>query len=466
MSFCWPPQDPSPSPPQILSNTNHERIVERSPSPPWGRSPSPPLIYIRMAEYRRAHSSNKKSRWDQVLDKQDNINNVKHNIDNDIIVKEESDIEMMADFVDFTNFDPRISIKSGNKSRRRSAFSWIEQNTFVKQAQIWREKEMRDFQQRSRIRARVDVREISMKNSINDSLIHEIIDSVPDMEWWDMNLFIDDKHSEMILNSEMITSLIEYPKILRAQFLKEGGNECTFFLTKKEKRKMRRIDRKIKHDEITDRIRLGLLEPPEPRLRIANIMRVLGNSAITDPSAIEFKARAQTLKRKMKHELMNEMRKLSTDQRREKKRKKLMEDVSRDGVIVNVFSVPHLKHHRKAQYKIWKNAQQLNLTGVCLSIPRSISNVTVVIVEGGPKGISKYQRLILHRIQWNIYNISKSENIVEEEIGAKAELVWTGTNAKRSFSKFVTKEFETEIDRQSFCSMHNILSYLDYVQCR
>ena len=42
------------------------------------------------------------------------------------------------------------------------------------------------------------------------------------------------------------------------------------------------------------------------------------------------------------------------------------------------------------------NAQQYHLTG-CVLVHRDIN---VVVVEGGPKALKKYKRLMLHRIKW------------------------------------------------------------------
>lgn len=40
-------------------------------------------------------------------------------------------------------------------------------------------------------------------------------------------------------------------------------------------------------------IRQGLMEPPKPKVKISNLMRVLGNEAVADPSAMEAEVRAQ-----------------------------------------------------------------------------------------------------------------------------------------------------------------------------
>ena len=48
------------------------------------------------------------------------------------------------------------------------------------------------------------------------------------------------------------------------------------------------------------------------------------------------------------------------------------------------------------QFKVRKNADQLNLTGVCLFNPQ----FSLVYVEGAAKFIRNYKRLMMHRIAW------------------------------------------------------------------
>jgi hypothetical protein len=59
-------------------------------------------------------------------------------------------------------------------------------------------------------------------------------------------------------------------------------------------------------------------------------------------------------------------------------------------IRVKVLSDPA---HR---FKVRKNAEQLNLTGVCIFHP----SFNMVYVEGASKFIRNYKRLMLHRIAW------------------------------------------------------------------
>ena len=59
------------------------------------------------------------------------------------------------------------------------------------------------------------------------------------------------------------------------------------FLTKKEMKKLRRQNRREAWKEKQDKIRLGLVQPDEPKVKMSNLMRVLGNEAIQDPTKVE-----------------------------------------------------------------------------------------------------------------------------------------------------------------------------------
>ena len=61
---------------------------------------------------------------------------------------------------------------------------------------------------------------------------------------------------------------------------------------------------------------------------MANMMRVLDSAAVADPTKVEKHVREQMAKRQRKHEQDNLSRKLTDEQKREKKIKKLQEDTS------------------------------------------------------------------------------------------------------------------------------------------
>jgi len=263
---------------------------------------------------------------------------------------------------------------------------------------------------------------------------------IPQQEWWD-SFYIQKESGK--LNLLLITDLIHVPAILgRFTDQIESQKQLPLYLTKKEKDKIRRKKTKDKHDEMIDEIRLGLRPPPEPRLRLTNIVRILGSQFIQDPSAAEAKARAQITLRKMKHQLHNESRKLTKVQKSEKKRRKLLEDTTRE-VYTAVFRIEDLSD-KKIRWKIKINAMEYNLTG-CMIIYKPMN---MVIVEGGPKGILRYKALMERRIKWS-----------KENIDVPCVKIWEGILANRIFNEFLVENFEFEEDIIRYLDQKNIIHY-------
>jgi hypothetical protein len=252
-----------------------------------------------------------------------------------------------------------------------------------------------------------------------------------------------------------------------------------------ERKKLRRQRKQEKQQEEQEKIRLGLMDAPAPRgaypyfsmhtqphyitpyppfcassprharpdnaplplpserrcpwvtytadaraiVTVSNLMRVLGNDAIQEPTRVEQAVRQAGADRQQAHMSANEgtaltgprgfrphaqwtdphnmatclcvcacmcayvrvwvcgcgwvwasctARKLTAEQKREKVLKRLAEDRATD-TLVAVFRVADLSHPQR-RFKVSRNAQQMGLSGVALAF----SGVSAVIVEGGP----------------------------------------------------------------------------------
>jgi U4/U6 small nuclear ribonucleoprotein PRP3 len=103
-------------------------------------------------------------------------------------------------------------------------------------------------------------------------------------------------------------------------------------------------------------------------------------------------------------------------------------------------------------FKISKNAQQLKLTGILLLNPV----MNLVIVEGGPKGISSYKRLMLNRINWQ----DRPQDAQPLSEPNSCTLVWEGQVKTRAFfHNFKTKTFELIDDAKEFLEGKGVLHY-------
>lgn len=216
---------------------------------------------------------------------------------------------------------------------------------------------------------------------------------------------------------------------------------------------MRRQNRREAWKEEQEKIRLGLVPPPEPKLRISNLMRVLGTEAVQDPTKIEAHVREQMAKRQKAHEDANNARKLTAEQKSEKKIRKIKEDTS-CGVHVSVYRIRELQDNASKKFKVETNAKQLHMTGTVVLF----RDCCVIVVEGGPKQQKKYRRLMLQRIKWE-------EDIVKgpdgQEVPNSCAIVWEGTSQRRHFGEVKFKVFPMEKMAREFFQKHQVEHYWD-----
>ncbi|CAL8125507.1 unnamed protein product [Orchesella dallaii] len=279
---------------------------------------------------------------------------------------------------------------------------------------------------------------------------------IPQVEWWD-SIILDEKDNkkelltyEFPVKEDAVTNLIEHPTQLRCPTDPHEPVFMPVFLTKKERKKLRRQNRRETWKDKQERIRLGLDAAPAAKVRISNLMRVLGVEAVQDPTKVEAHVRKQMAHRLKTHQEANASRKLTPEQRKEKKLKKLEEDVSL-GVQVSVYRIDCLANQSK-RFKVDTVAKQLLMTGAVVMY----KECNVVIVEGGPKQQKKYRRLILSRIKWE-------EDMVKdkEDVPNKCVLVWEGMTKERRFGDFKFKALKTEEMVREYFKKHNVQQYWD-----
>ena len=112
--------------------------------------------------------------------------------------------------------------------------------------------------------------------------------------------------------------------------------------------------------------------------------------------------RRQIQERLQNHLDRNAKKKLTKEQKAEKYMRKLRRDSAAE-CRVAVFRVEDLSHGAH-KFKVNMNAQQLALNGVCIIADKKLGLglPNVVVVEGGPKAIKFYKKLMLRRVRWNL----------------------------------------------------------------
>uniref|UniRef100_A0A8C5EM04 Uncharacterized protein n=1 Tax=Gouania willdenowi TaxID=441366 RepID=A0A8C5EM04_GOUWI len=358
-------------------------------------------------------------------------------------------------------FDQRVTVNAAQRARK--GFKFHEQGRFEKIAQRIRTKaqlerlqnEISQAAKKTGIQASTKLALIAPKKEIGEG-------EVPSIEWWDSFIlpsYIDITSETDFEDLELfgVTNLVEHPAQISPPVDADKPVTLGVYLTKKEQKKLRRQTRRETQKELQERVRLGLMPPPEPKVRISNLMRVLGTEAVQDPTKVEAHVRAQMAKRQKAHEEANAARKLTAEQRKEKKVKRLKEDLT-NGVHIGVYRIRNLQNPAK-KFKVEANANQLYLTGTVV-LHR---DVNLVVVEGGPKSQKKFKRLMMHRIKWEEHNSKRDDPDGDDDTkrNNKCWLIWEGTAKERSYGEIKFKQCPTESMAREHFKKHGTEHYWD-----
>lgn len=368
--------------------------------------------------------------------------------------------EKPGEELESTYFDNRVNAVPAQRIRR--GFKFHEQGRFEKIAQRIRTKaqleklqnEIAQAARKTGIQASTKLALIAPKKELGEG-------EVPHIEWWDSYILPSNKEYASDTKFEKlelfgVTNLVEHPAQLKPPVDTDKPVTLGVYLTKKEQKKLRRQTRREGQKELQEKVRLGLMPPPEPKVRISNLMRVLGTEAVQDPTKVEAHVRAQMAKRQKAHEEANAARKLTAEQRKEKKVKKLKEDLT-DGVHIAVYRIRNLQNPAK-KFKVEANANQLYLTGTVALHKDS----NIVVVEGGPKSQKKFKRLMMHRIKWEEPSSKRDDRDDDDtKRNNKCWLIWEGTAKDRSFGEIKFKQCPTESMAREHFKKHRTEHYWD-----
>lgn len=246
---------------------------------------------------------------------------------------------------------------------------------------------------------------------------------------------------EEAIKLEKINIYVEHPRPIEPPVEAPPPPPQPLKLTKKEQKKLRTQKRLARERDRQEMIRQGLLEPPKPKVKMSNLMKVLGSEATQDPTRLEKEIRSAAAEREQAHIDRNTARKLTPAERREKKERKLFDDPNTLETIVSVYKINDLSHPQ-TRFKVDVFARENRLTG-CVVIA---DGITVVVVEGGSKSIKRYGKVMLRRINWA--NAVKDEGEDEDEQDDKPPnkclLVWQGSVARPAFTRFSIHDCMTE----------------------
>jgi len=381
----------------------------------------------------------------------------------------------------------------GKAARKKREFDWVEPGSIIEIADEMRQEIKEEEEEAKMAESEYQEKQAlllqSMENEAEADLELEerkaFIGVIPTVEWWDKpflngalgpdgeldpNAAVDYGAPEENIrwNLANIDHLVIHPVPMQPPAEGSLPAPKPLPLTRTEQKRVTKQKRQAKRTEDQEKILLGLVEAPKARVRIVNMYRVYGTEAMMDPTRIETIVTQETQERSERHEQRNQERKLTPHEKRVKKRKKLTSDTSL-AITVCLFKILQLS--TKQRFKVDVNAQQLFLTGSCIMGP----NFAIVIVEGGPKALKRYKKLLLHRIQWSApqpksddEEEGNEEKEMEEEdkkpvenVENRCDLVWEGEILHRNFNDFQIKTTRTDAASRKFLAERGCAHYLD-----
>ncbi|KAI3847691.1 hypothetical protein MKX03_019501 [Papaver bracteatum] len=343
------------------------------------------------------------------------------------------------------HYDQRMGINKAKLLRpKRIGFQFVEQGAWSKQAEIAKFKNQFGEAQAKELKIKqAQLAKSKAGPDINPNLIkvpdRVIIkekhkDPIPEVECWDAVLLPSGTYGDIGSDSHHLSAESPAEPALPPP--------QSFKLTKKEQKKLSTQNRLAKEKDRQEMISQGLLEPPKSKVKMGNLMKVLGSEATQDPTRLEKKIRSEAAEREQAHIDRNIARKLTPAERHEKKMKKQFDNPNEIEKIVSVYKINDLSHSQTRR-KVYVNAQRNRLTG-CLVITEDL---TVVVVEGGNKSIKRYRKLMLKKINGAETVRNEEEDSMAEDDDkpvTKCVLVWQGNVAKSSFNSFAVHQCRTE----------------------
>lgn len=323
------------------------------------------------------------------------------------------------------------------RSHRPRKMAFLERGAFIEEAE-----EIRTREEWERLRREVE--EGLGQVGFDTDIIADLLTSaeVPEMDWWDTPY----------LEENIVNSLIQRPALLPPPIdMDQLAQPKPLMLTTEEHKKIRRQRRLAEQKEKQEQIKLGLLPPEPPKVRIANIARILGTQSVQEPSRVEAEIRAQAMQRHQAHLEANLTRQQEAQQTAAaKSHLRQQQSIEMVNVPRVVFKVGNLDPPQW-KFKVFKNAQQLELTGCIIYY----AGCNLIIAEGKAASVRRYKKLLMERINWSVapegYDGDVDENC--------CRLIWEGNVAERAFYRFEGKTMESELDAKEYLERRGLEHY-------
>ena len=234
-------------------------------------------------------------------------------------------------------YDPNLG--TGSRGRTPKALVFNQKGKYIEQANALRRHAALEA-------LRMRIAETSRKVGIDEDMETDkayLREAPPEIEWWDQGLTTNSTYDDIATNNlrittddSIITIYIQHPIQLEPPQEKHIPPPKPLPLTAKEQAKKRRQKRMEDLKEKQAKQRLGLEPAPPPKISRNNMMRVLGEEAVKNPTAVEARVDREVAERFSKHIQSNEERKLTKEQKLEKLQLNREKDLAK-GISCLVF---------------------------------------------------------------------------------------------------------------------------------
>lgn len=261
-------------------------------------------------------------------------------------------LEISAPSPDFSDpsknpyFDPKLGA-SAPRSRAPKALIFNQKGKYIEQANALRRQAALEAMKKR-------IAETARKVGIDEDLETDkafLREAPPDIEWWDQGLcrnasYDDIENNQLLIDTDdsIITAYVQHPIQIEPPQEKHIPPPKPLPLTAKEQAKKRRQQRMENLKEVQAKQRLGLEPAPPPKIKKGNMMRVLGEEAVKNPTAVEARVDREIAERKNQHLKMNEERKLTKEQKFEKLQQNREKDLQK-GIRCIVFRFVSFIHN-------------------------------------------------------------------------------------------------------------------------
>lgn len=257
-------------------------------------------------------------------------------------------LELTSPSPDFSNpaknpyYDP--SLGAGGRGRASKALIFNQKGKYIEQANALRRQAALEAMKKR-------IAETARKVGIDEDMETDkafLREPPPEIEWWDQGLTTNSSYDDITndqlcitTDGSIITLYIQHPIQLEPPQEKHIPLPKPLPLTAKEQAKKRRQKRMEDLKEKQAKQRLGLEPAPPPKMTRANMMRVMGEEAVKNPTAVEARVDREIAERYSKHMQANEERKLTKEQKEEKLQLNREKDLQK-GIYCLVFRLVHL----------------------------------------------------------------------------------------------------------------------------